>query len=1258
MARPIPEGEYLIVSAKNMNVALDVQYAGMNNGSNVQVWAILNNRAQLFTVRYNSDDTVRILAAYTGKSVDVNGGNIRNGTNVQQWTNNDTRAQKWVLGATGNTVTFRDIEYPTYKIQIAADTNFVLEIADRDAAAGKNVLLWSDENLTDQHWFFVPRPPLASGGVYELHSMLNTNYVAAIGSSSKSDMAGAIVWPTSGINDQKFVLIEESESENKWRIRNVNSGKYLDIKGNEARNNALVVQWGEPQNVRHQQWKILIRDTHTHTYKGVECPVISLGAYGNTSDGNMYMMHVASASNANSIDILADEGTNAFRWLLYPTEATDPFIPIPANLALSEEKGGSAIGTKAPTGSAYATWTCTQSWTNSGPNHYQWRMRKRYMSSRNSTWQEWSDYTAWETANYLQTGQSAWLADAIDGSYSIDSYKNLQVQFQVRCVGVDETSNLVGETATQDFYFIFQPTFTFDGAGISPAGLTVGYSNDYPYGMSTLYIDKVLVDGENILTETVVADSLDSTGSFTIPAESMTRLVPDGSTVEIVYRAATDQASAGDSKEATVGADEDAGKVLDAEPKLRSGSGRTLVATLPYPNARMWLKTPDGIIELENQGGSLGDAYACGEVVETQDAVGRMTSLHIDGKSMQDGTPSPSSPVPIRSVEGWNLLDIAPYIRASQNGLTATYSDGAVHLYGTTTATWRNITTSIPLACAAGESLTFSIAEPLTHRIYVTLTHDDSTTSTIALLVGETSRTLALSKNVNSVVLTVSNMTNSTAYDETIYPMLELGSTANGYQPYGSISIVSHGKNLLDVTLASQTKNGITITVGDDGGIAISGTATNLTEVTVGALSLYGTATLSGVPANSVGNNARLQLKQGGSAVAINANGVAVTKQNASGAYTVTLVVLSGTTVDMTIYPQVEYGSDATEYEPYTDASTYIDLQGNALRSLPDSTRDALDVAEGNKTLTKRVGAVVFDGSSDENWRVEALGTTGSNFYIAVSDAARGIYGNRIMLTSCQACTSNFAQKDRGFISNGGNLNLTVGGTLGISTIADFRTWLATNPVTVLYPLATPQTIDLGTIDLPYCTDTAYVDAMVQPNICVGWKTDNITAGGDEASCFTVPYPFGSDFTIFTSVEDGDDWGTNSLEVMSTNPLLKDPCHAWSWDGGQFLLEASNDNLVTERTLKPVYETNALNARERESVSFAKTIGGEFSAKGMLIDNVTESTVEQLIALTKAQHVFYRAPSGETADVAIVGVSYTSHPEHSFVQVDMVEETV
>ena len=193
---------------------------------------------------------------------------------------------------------------------------------------------------------------------------------------------------------------------------------------------------------------------------------------------------------------------------------------------------------------------------------------------------------------------------------------------------------------------------------------------------------------------------------------------------------------------------------------------------------------------------------------------------------------------------------------------------------------------------------------------------------------------------------------------------------------------------------------------------------------------------------------------------------------------------------------QLEVGDTATPYQPYEGDTYPIDLQGNSLRSLPDGTRDGLRVGE-RKVLGKRVGSAVFDGSSDENWHVESLGVTGSNFYIAVSDAARGTYGDRIMLTLCQACTRNFAQKDRGFISDSGNLNLTVGGTLGISTVADFRTWLATNPVTAIYPLATPQEIDLGAVsDMPFIpedgemwVDGTTMEAVLRPADYAGQPT-------------------------------------------------------------------------------------------------------------------------------------------------------------------------
>lgn len=142
--------------------------------------------------------------------------------------------------------------------------------------------------------------------------------------------------------------------------------------------------------------------------------------------------------------------------------------------------------------------------------------------------------------------------------------------------------------------------------------------------------------------------------------------------------------------------------------------------------------------------------------------------------------------------------------------------------------------------------------------------------------------------------------------------------------------------------------------------------------------------------------------------------------------------------------------------------TTYpIDLQGNSPRSLPDGTRDELRVEGGRKVLVKRVGEVTFDGS--ETWMLYTASTYGEDFYTAKpQDCPSSVYGSRV--TSNIAAGSNFngSQQDKVNISSTGNVNFAVGRTLGITSVPDWKTWLASNNVTLLYPLAAPQEIDLG----------------------------------------------------------------------------------------------------------------------------------------------------------------------------------------------------
>lgn len=485
-----------------------------------------------------------------------------------------------------------------------------------------------------------------------------------------------------------------------------------------------------------------------------------------------------------------------------------------------------------------------------------------------------------------------------------------------------------------------------------------------------------------------------------------------------------------------------------------------------------------------------------GTVLEASSAM--MDSLTIQGLSVQDGTPAPSAPVAIESVESTNLLDHDLWSTVGVYHGTGVFENNGVTITATSNDSYTN--KEFP------EAARISVSEGDT--VYLAWDSEDNISGTCYIF-GNGGTSSMASRNNNAYRSVVYNVPAGITYITFRLGVATSGSTIHyrnvrvtkapsPYMPKDGIGVVSQGRNLFTVTSNSSSTNGVTRSFDHETGVLEwHGTATaNNTDlsmpfakqvfvpaganVTVSVLD--GTATTTNyLPTVFLRNTGGTYFEN----KMLDAATRSATFTNAGGQVIEGVLFRANTNygaVDISSRVMMEVGSTATPYQPYDGTAYPIDLQGNALRSLPDGTRDELRVGE-RKVLGKRVGSAVFDGSSDENWHVESLGVAGSNFYIAVSDAARGTYGDRIMLTLCQACTSNFAQKDRGFISNSGNLNLTVGGTLGISTVADFRTWLATNPVTVLYPLATPQEIDLGTITLPYVDGSAWVDAEVTPNI-------------------------------------------------------------------------------------------------------------------------------------------------------------------------------
>lgn len=213
-----------------------------------------------------------------------------------------------------------------------------------------------------------------------------------------------------------------------------------------------------------------------------------------------------------------------------------------------------------------------------------------------------------------------------------------------------------------------------------------------------------------------------------------------------------------------------------------------------------------------------------------------------------------------------------------------------------------------------------------------------------------------------------------------------------------SVEVVG-AKNLLDVTMTSQTMNGLTFVVNPDKTISVTGTASSDTYVTVGSVSLPdGTYRLSGCPAGGSRTTYRLYYNRSGAVEFDYGGGVTIIANN-EGSVQVRIAIYTGTTVDMVFRPQIELGSTNTPYVPYGsigivvgDTATPIELQGNTLASLPDGTHDELHIdSAGHCVLTKTVSHIAsYNGESVGSVYMSTTGqlTTGAEVYYKASSAS------------------------------------------------------------------------------------------------------------------------------------------------------------------------------------------------------------------------------------------------------------------------------
>ena len=475
------------------------------------------------------------------------------------------------------------------------------------------------------------------------------------------------------------------------------------------------------------------------------------------------------------------------------------------------------------------------------------------------------------------------------------------------------------------------------------------------------------------------------------------------------------------------------------------------------------------------------------------------SQFDLKGNTEQDGTPTPSAPQSVKVVTGENVVKICgknlfdEQLRAGDisnpfaNPTIRLCSTQNLYLYPGTYTFSSNIAS--PMRYALGVN---SVSAPPTGT-YPTYIYDSGWT------VGTGSNTTTFTINQGgyfSVQLSKVNNAELTTSEAQAYRyQLELGSTATAYEPYhGQSYEVNLGKNLLDDSITGSI-------TWQDTTVSFDGDEITINKLSTGAISAGARTNAISCPLYSgqtytlslnyksgtiltTGATADWQfliygVKSDGTTTSYLANArpdrTSAAPSVASASFTPTDNLVGyklgcyipsaapNTSGDVIFDCQLELGS-ATTYAPYFEPIELCKL---------GDYQDYI-YKDGDKWYVhKAVGKVVLDGG--ENWATALASIWGNNAYLCTDITNLKAWGSTY---------SNYfvdAGLPQGAIIQSGYMQMAGSGIVirndSTTTVANLKTWLGSNNVSIFYALATPTDTEITNEALIEQLDDIYYHA-------------------------------------------------------------------------------------------------------------------------------------------------------------------------------------
>ena len=583
----INEGAYLIVSAKNTTLAMDVYNGSDEAGANV--WLIAhtdesyggtNRDSQIAYVR-NAKGHQTITFPLTGKCLEDSGEEVTeyHSTNARTWDCTGADGQLFDIVADGGscTVTGRAPgTFPTYTIERADSESprWVAESQDGGSSGGTNVQFYSKwgssspDNFLAQRWAFVPVPVLKDG-VYSIRPAKDIRLVMGVKGASTANGANVEIVADDDENAQKWQV--KTDASGTTYLKNINSGKVLDMPGTEedAETYANLQQY-DADWANDQQWLmtgfgyIKSNGTYVPTFimhnKAQTGFVADCANGGRTIGTNVWLYPKWPDTDLTNL--------MAQLWEFRDTSIHNGSLSSPSDMSMALKVGGELRRTVYATGST-DTYPCFTANTSSLQGRY--RVRRRPAGGAWGSWGNWKSLGDKSQSNsgWGAVGHPNFAYEVKDGRcyagpltcvVSHNGYDAVQIQYQVRCIGMDPEYGVPCHSshATGTYTVYYAPSYTSEGITWSPEGLMLKHHSNLHrngncatvYKVTSLTNNDVLFESKNGLA----LDGLAWSDTAIIPMSIMQRVPAENESLKVTMRYETEDGARRYSKFSYTGA--------------------------------------------------------------------------------------------------------------------------------------------------------------------------------------------------------------------------------------------------------------------------------------------------------------------------------------------------------------------------------------------------------------------------------------------------------------------------------------------------------------------------------------------------------------------------------------------------------------------------------------------------------------------------------------------------------------------------------